>query len=108
MEKKNIVTYVGFAMAVFASATGVFGWVPAEVAWGIAGLFGFGTLAAVRTFISAKGWKTYVIDIPTAILGVATALGYVTLDIYAQIMVVIGMLNVGTLAHADTKALNSG
>jgi len=108
MEKKDIITYVGFALAVFASATGVFGWVPAEIAWGIAGLFGFGTLAAARTFIESKGWKTYVIDIPTAILGVATALGWVTLEIYAQVMVVIGMLNVGTLAHADKKALETG
>lgn len=108
MEKKDIITYVGFALAIFAVATGVFGWIPAAVAWGIAGLFGFGTLAAVRTFIESKGWKTYIIDIPTAILGLATAVGWVTLDLYTQIMVVIGMLNVGTLAHADNKALNPG
>jgi hypothetical protein len=105
MEKKNIITYVGFAIAIFAVATGVFGWVPAEVAWGIAGLFGFGTLAAVRTFIDSKGWKTYLIDIPTALAGLATALGWLSLELYQQIMVVIGMLNVGTIRQADTKAL---
>lgn len=105
MEKKDIVTYVGFVMAIASAATGVFGWFPAEVAWGIAGLFGFGTLAAARTFIAAKGWKTYVIDIPTALLGIVTAMGFITLDLYAQIMVVIGMLNAGTLAHANSRPL---
>lgn len=105
MEKKDIITLVGFVIAIFAVATGVFGWVPAEVAWGIAGLFGFGTLAAVRAFIDSKGWKTYIIDIPTALLGVATALGYLSLELYQQIMVIIGMLNVGTIRQADTKAL---
>lgn len=104
MEKKDIVMYVGFAIALFAVATGVFGWVPAAVAWGIAGLFGFGTLAAVRAFIASKGWKTYIIDIPTALLGVATAFGWIDLALYTQIMLVIGLLNVGTLRQADTKA----
>lgn len=105
MENKNIVTLIGFAIALFAVATGVFGWVPAEIAWGIAGLFGFGTLAAVRAFIDSKGWKTYLIDIPTALLGLATALGWIDLVLYQQIMIVIGMLNVGTIRAADTKAL---
>ena len=105
MEKKDIITIVGFAIGIFSVATGVFGWVPAEVAWGIGGLFGFGTLAAVRAFIDSKGLKTYFIDIPTALLGVATALGYLTVDVYQQIMVIIGMLNVGTIRQADTKAL---
>jgi len=108
MEKKDMVTYAGFALAVASAATSVFGWFPAEIGWGIAGLFGFGTLAAARTFIESKGWKTYVIDIPTALLGVATAMQWIPLELYAQIMVVIGMLNAGTLAHADNKALNSG
>ena len=105
MEKKNIITLIGFAIGLFSVATGVFGWVPAEVAWGIAGLFGFGTLAAVRAFISSRGWKTYLIDIPTALLGLATALGYLSLEVYQQIMVIIGMLNIGTIRQADTKAL---
>lgn len=107
MEKKEIVTYVGFALAIASAATSVFGWFPVEVGWGIAGLFGFGTLAALRTFIESKGWKTYVIDIPTALLGVATALGWIGLELYTQIMTVIGLLNVGTLAHADNK-VNAG
>ena len=105
MEKKDILIFAGFAAGIFAVATSVFGWVPAEVAWGIAGLFGFGTLAAVRAFIDSKGWKTYIIDIPTALLGVATALGYLSLELYQQIMVIIGLLNVGTIRQADTKAL---
>lgn len=108
MEKKDIVTYIGFAIAIFAVATGVFGWVAAEVAWGIAGLFGFGTLATVRAFITSKGWKTYLIDIPTALLGVATAVGWITLELYIQIMAIIAILNVGTIRAADAKALNSG
>ncbi len=108
MEKKDIVKYVGFALGLFAAATGVFGWVAAEVAWGIAGLFGFGTLALVRTFIDSKGLKTYLIDIPTALLGVATAVGWIDLALYAQIMAVIAVLNTATLAHADQKALNPG
>jgi hypothetical protein len=52
--------YVGFALGLVAALTGIFGWFPAEIAWSIAGLFGFGGIAALRAFIESSGWTTYV------------------------------------------------
>jgi hypothetical protein len=51
--------YVGFVLGLVASLTGIFGWFPAEIAWSIAGLFGFGGIAALRAFIESSGWTTY-------------------------------------------------
>jgi hypothetical protein len=51
--------YVGFALGLVAALTGIFGWFPAEIAWSIAGLFGFGGIAALRAFIESSGWTTY-------------------------------------------------
>ena len=98
------VTYVGMAIAIFAIVTNVFGWVPAEIAWGVAGIFGFGSIASLRGYIESKGWKTYVITGIPAILGVLTVFKVIDLETYQQLMVAFGPLTAMTLQQAVTKA----
>jgi len=60
--KKPIVTYIGMFIAVIAIVDGaidIIGWLSADVAWGIASIAGFGSIASLRAFLEVQGWKTY-------------------------------------------------
>lgn len=54
-----ITAIIGFVLGLGAALSGIFGWFPAEIAWSIAGLFGFGGIAALRAYIESSGWTTY-------------------------------------------------
>jgi len=102
--KDPIYTYLGMAIAILAMITGVFEWFDPNIAWGIAGLFGFGSVASLRAYISSKGWKTYAAVIPPMILGVLTTLNVITIEVYQQLMLVFGAISGATIQHANKKA----
>jgi hypothetical protein len=89
--------------------TGIFGWFPAEIAWSIAGLLGFGSIAALRAFIDSKGAKTYVL----VGLGILNSLLYafgvyspdpaVGLVLYQKVSALIASLTIGAVAVATKK-----
>lgn len=96
-------TYVGMLVASAAILAGVFGWFSPDIAWAVAGLFGFGSIASLRAFIQERGYKTYVV----AILGAGSALlygfGVVTVEVYQSLMGVLAMLTGITLQQTATK-----
>jgi len=99
------VTYAGMFIAVAAVLAGVFGWFDPAIAWAVAGLFGFGSIASLRAYIEEGGYKTYVV----AVLGGGAALLYgfsvITLEVYQALMGVLASLTGITLQQATTKKL---
>ncbi len=101
------VTYVGMTFAAAAIFAGLFGWFEPSIAWAVAGLFGFGSIASLRAYIEEQGYKTYVV----AILGAGSALLFafnvITIEIYQSLMGVLAALTGITLQQATTKKLVS-
>ncbi len=102
--KNQYLVYVGFAIALIAALGGVIYPEYAEVAWGIAGLFGFGSLAALRQFIDSKGWKTYVLGGITALAGILAAFGVITPNVYKAWLGIAATLGGITVQQALSKA----
>lgn len=105
MEFKNpLVTYVGMIIAIFAMLSGVFNWVVSpEIAWSIAGIFGFGSVASLRAYIKSEGWMTYTVTGIPMILGVLTAFNVINLELYQTLLAVFAPLTGITLQNAQTK-----
>ena len=102
--KNQFLVYVGFSLALIAALGGVVYPEYAEVAWGIAGLFGFGSLAALRQFIDSKGWKTYVVGGITALAGILSAFGVISADVYKAWLAIASTLGGITVQQALSKA----
>jgi len=84
--KQAWVTYVGMAIALLAIITGVFGWFEPSLAWGVAGIFGFGSMASLAAYIKEAGWATYVTTGVPIVLGLLTMLGVITPEAYQLLM----------------------
>jgi hypothetical protein len=102
--KNQYLVYVGFVVALIAALGGAIYPEYAEIAWGIAGLFGFGSLAALRQFIDSAGWKTYVVGGITALAGVLSAFGVISTDVYKAWLGIAATLGGITVQQALSKA----
>ena len=107
-EGKPWAAYVGFAVGIVAMMAGVFGWFDPAIAWGLAGIFGFGGVAALRQYLESKGWKTYALVAINVVLSVLLALNVITPDVYAQLIAVFGGLTAVTVVQGVSKAKNGG
>lgn len=70
----------------------------------MAGLFGFGSLAALRQFIDSKGWKTYVVGGITALAGILSAFGVIDATVYRAWLAIAATLGGITVQQALSKA----
>jgi hypothetical protein len=102
--KKQYLVYVGFVLAIIAALGGVIYPDKAEVLWGIAGFFGFGSLPFLRQFIESKGWKTYVVGGITALAGLLSAFGVISTDVYKAWLAVASSLGGIAVQQALSKA----
>jgi len=102
--KQQYLTYIGFALALIAALGGVLYPQYAELAWGLAGLFGFGSLATLRQFIDSTGWKTYVVGGITALAGILSAFGIIDTTVYQAWLAIAATLGGITVQQALSKA----
>ena len=103
--KSPIVTYIGMAVALLAMVAGVFEWFNPDIAWSVAGIFGFGSVASLRAYIESKGWKTYVMTGLPILFGVLTLAGVFDVETYKLLMAAFAPLTGITLQQAQVKAV---
>ncbi len=96
--------YVGFGIALLAAVTGVFGWFPAEIVWGVAGIFGFGGYGALRSFVKSQGWKTYAVAGFPIIFGVLLLFNIIDIVIYQTLLGLAGTITGVTMTNGIDKA----
>lgn len=97
-------TYVGIIFAIIAIIAGAAGWFDPNIAWGIAGFLGFGSIASLRAYIESKGWKTYVVAGIPMVLGLLVALNVITFDNYQTLIAAFAPLTGITIQQALGKA----
>lgn len=102
--KQAWVTYLGMTVALFAIVAGVFGWLDPQIVWGVAGIFGFGSLASLRAYIDSQGWKTYVATGIPIIAGLLVMAKIITIDQYQALVAAFAPITAGTLQAATSKA----
>ena len=102
--KNQYYTYIGFAIALIAALGGVLYPQYAQVAWAVAGIFGFGSLAALRKFIESKGWKTYVVGGITVLAGILAAFDVIDMIVYQAWLAIAAALSGITVQQALSKA----
>jgi hypothetical protein len=107
MFDKPIFTYIGMGLAVVAMVFGVVKPDWANIAWTIASVLGFGSVAALRTFIDSKGWKTYAVFVVTVVLAGAQAFNWITPEQYQALMVVFAPIIAMTTQQALAKSPTS-
>ena len=107
MFEKPIFTYIGMVLAVIAMALGVIKPDWAVFAWTVAGILGFGSVAALRTMIDSKGWKTYAIFVVVGIGALLQIFGVITPDTFQMIMVVFAPITGLTMQNALAKSPTS-
>ena len=102
--KQPWVTYLGMAIALAAVLAGVFSWFDPNIAWGVAGIFGFGSMASLRAYIETKGWKTYVMTGIPVLCGVLALVGVIDAETYQLLIAAFAPLTGITLQQAQVKA----
>ena len=103
MKNKQYTTYLGLVIAFLAVIAEALGWLDPVLAWGIAGLFGFGSMMALRTFIESKGWKTYIAAGVPTLLGILLLLGLIDVTTYKALITAFAPLTGITVTQALSK-----
>ena len=101
--KQPWVTYLGAVIALFAVIAGAMNWVDPQIVWGVAGIFGFGSIASLRAYIESKGWKTYFAAGIPMIAGLLVLAKIITLDQYRVIVGAFAPITAATLQQAKVK-----
>ena len=101
--KQPWVTYLGMVIALVAILAGALGWFDPAVAWGVAGIFGFGSVASLRAYIESKGWKTYVMSGVPIIFGVLVIAGVIDAETYQLLIAAFAPITGITLQQAQVK-----
>jgi uncharacterized membrane protein (UPF0136 family) len=101
--KQAWVTYLGMAIALLAIISGVFGWFEPSLVWGVAGMFGFGSIASLAAYIKEAGWMTYVSAGIPIILGLLTILKVITAENYQLLMAAFAPLVTMALQKRATR-----
>ncbi len=104
--KKPEVVYGMFILSVAVALVHFLGYLPEGVANTLIGLFGFGGLAGLRSWVGSKGWKTYF-SAAMAIVGIA--IRYLFPEVFtpaelAQWLAFWGVVGTASLAHGVQKA----
>lgn len=109
--KKPIVTYIGMFIALIAIVDGavdIIGWLSPDVAWGIASIAGFGSIASLRAYLEVQGWKTYAATgIPIVINMLALFLpSVVTPEVAQALSAAFAPIIAATLQQTAVKQAN--
>ena len=104
---KPIFSYIGMALAVVAIiSTVVFPDYSAFI-WTIAGLLGFGSVAALRAQIDSKGWKTTATFVVIVGLSLAQWFGLITPEWYKLLLAAFTPIIGVTMQQALAKSPSS-
>jgi len=101
-----LLTYLGFTIALLAMLCGIFEWFDPNIAWGLAGIFGFGGIAALRAFISSQGWKTYATGVFYIIPSILLMFNVINSVQFAALVALGASLTGASLAQGVVKAQN--
>jgi len=104
--KHPAVTYIGMFIAVIAIVDGavdIISWLSPDVAWGIASIAGFGSIASLRAYLEVKGWKTYVASGIPIVINIFMLLGVVDAATAEALSLAFAPLIAATLQQTASK-----
>ena len=107
MFNNPILSYVGFGLGAIAIVLSVIMPEWGSVLWVIAGVLGFGSVAELRKFIDAKGYKTYVIFAVICVCSVLQIMNVISLELYQILIVAFAPLTGVTMQQALAKSSSS-
>lgn len=106
---KPIFSYIGMALAVTAVVFTVILPDYAAFLWTIAGLLGYGSVAALRSMVDSKGWKTAGVFVVIVGLTLLQWFNVITPDLYKLLLAafapVIGITVQQALAKSPTASV---
>ena len=79
----------------------------AAILWTVAGLLGYGSIAALRKMIDSKGWKTTATFVVIVALTLAQWFGFITPDLYKLLLAAFGPVIGITVQQALAKSPSS-
>ena len=110
MTKIPILTYSLLALAVITVGLWTIQLIPETIMLSLLGIFGFSGIAGLRSFIEARGWKTYF-SAAAAIAGAVVQFflpEIVTPERLALWLGTWGVITQATLTHARQKEIRAG
>ena len=107
MFNKPFFTYLGMAIAALAMVFGVIKPDWSGIAWTVAGVLGFGSVAALRSMIDSSGWKTYAIAVIMIPLSLLQAFNVITPEVFQALVAVFAPLTLITTQQALAKSPTS-
>ena len=106
---KPIYSYIGMVLAVVAIVAGVLFSDYGSMAWTLAGLFGFGSVAALRAQIDSKGWKTYAMFVVVVLVTLLQIFGVIDPTTAHALMIafapILGITVQQALAKSPTASI---
>lgn len=104
---KPIFSYIGMLLAVVAIASTVVFPDYSAFIWTIAGILGFGSVAALRSFIDSKGWKTTATFVVIVALSALQWFGVIPPEWYKLLLAAFGPVIGITMQQAMAKSPSS-
>jgi len=104
MFNNPLLSYIGFALGAIAIALSVIKPEWGSILWVIAGVLSFGSVAELRKFIDAKGWKTYAIFAVICVCSVLQIMNVISLELYQMLIVAFAPLTGVTMQQALAKS----
>ena len=104
MFNNPILSYVGFGLGCVAIVLSVIEPDWGSVLWVVAGVLGFGSVAALRSFIDAKGIKTYAIFAVICVCSVLQIMNVISMELYQMLIVGFAPLTGITMQQALAKS----
>ena len=107
MFNNPIFSYIGLGVACAAVVLGVIMPEWAVVAWTVAGVLGYGSVASIRTFIDSKGWKTYAIFFVILVSAGLEIFAVITPELFQALIVAFAPITGITLQQSLAKSSSS-
>lgn len=104
---KPIFSYIGMLLAVIAIASTVVFPDYSAFIWTLAGILGFGSVAALRKFIDSKGWKTTATFVVVVVLTLLQWFGVISPEWYKLLLAAFGPVIAITFQQALAKSSSS-
>jgi hypothetical protein len=93
-----------FVLSIAAYVISLLGYIDESIMLVLVGLFGFSGLAALRTYIEEKGWKTYAVVAGGALGIIGLLFNVASPDQIGVWFTFLGLTGAATTGHAIKKA----
>jgi hypothetical protein len=101
---KKLLGYGGLVIALLSQLVSVLGFIPATIADLIGGIFGFGGLISIRTWIESSGLKTKIIGAVGIVLSVLVGVKVLPIPLFEKALAFLLTLAGVTLGQAFSKS----